>query len=167
MATINDPTIILHLLTHSGIYTPPPCPIPAEDDYDNQPDPPAIRIYSYYSTLKRGLTYAVMYNNAQMLPSGYVQNLILLQHKGVNTQAGDAEALRLSPSSTPTAQTHITTCPCCNQATTHTLPTPLLNKWKAGAFIQDVFPNLTPTKREQLITGMCPDCQAILDDDYE
>lgn len=31
--------------------------------------------------------------------------------------------------------------------------------WRAGSLIQDAMPDLTPTEREQLISGICPKCQ--------
>ena len=31
-------------------------------------------------------------------------------------------------------------------------------KWKAGAFVQDAFPELTPDEREMLISGTCKPC---------
>lgn len=34
-------------------------------------------------------------------------------------------------------------------------------RWHAGAvLIQHAMPNLSPTEREQLISGLCPKCQA-------
>ena len=32
--------------------------------------------------------------------------------------------------------------------------------WQAGELIQKAMPNLTATEREQLISGICPTCQA-------
>ena len=32
--------------------------------------------------------------------------------------------------------------------------------WKNGELIQNAMPDLTPTEREQLISGVCPKCQA-------
>ena len=32
--------------------------------------------------------------------------------------------------------------------------------WQNGELIQNAMPNLTPTEREQLISGLCPKCQA-------
>ena len=33
-------------------------------------------------------------------------------------------------------------------------------KWRDGMLIQNAMPDLAPTEREQLISGLCPDCQA-------
>lgn len=33
-------------------------------------------------------------------------------------------------------------------------------RWQNGELIQRAMPNLSPTEREQLISGMCPKCQA-------
>lgn len=35
-------------------------------------------------------------------------------------------------------------------------------EWQSGALIQNVMPTLTATEREQLISHMCPACQANL-----
>ena len=32
--------------------------------------------------------------------------------------------------------------------------------WQNGELIQNAIPDLTPTEREQLISGLCPRCQA-------
>ena len=32
--------------------------------------------------------------------------------------------------------------------------------WQNGELIQNAMPDLTPTEREQLISGLCPKCQA-------
>ena len=32
--------------------------------------------------------------------------------------------------------------------------------WQNGELIQNAMPDLTPTEREQLISGLCPRCQA-------
>lgn len=32
--------------------------------------------------------------------------------------------------------------------------------WQSGELIQNAMPELTPTEREQLISGMCTKCQA-------
>lgn len=31
--------------------------------------------------------------------------------------------------------------------------------WKDGELVQNAMPELSPTEREQLISGMCPTCQ--------
>ena len=33
------------------------------------------------------------------------------------------------------------------------------NNWQDGGLIQNCMPYLTPTEREQLISGLCPKCQ--------
>ena len=35
-----------------------------------------------------------------------------------------------------------------------------LEAWRNGELIQNAMPDLTPTEREQLISGLCPKCQA-------
>lgn len=32
--------------------------------------------------------------------------------------------------------------------------------WESGELIQNAMPNLSPTEREQLISHICPECQA-------
>lgn len=31
--------------------------------------------------------------------------------------------------------------------------------WEMGELIQKALPNLSPTEREQMISGLCPECQ--------
>ena len=52
------------------------------------------------------------------------------------------------------------TCPLCGKG--HTVEVSLAGyiEWKRGEFIQNAMPDLTPTEREQLISGLCPKCQA-------
>ena len=52
------------------------------------------------------------------------------------------------------------TCPLCGKD--HTVEVSLAEyiEWKRGEFIQNAMPDLTPTEREQLISGLCPKCQA-------
>jgi predicted RNA-binding Zn-ribbon protein involved in translation (DUF1610 family) len=33
-------------------------------------------------------------------------------------------------------------------------------KYQEGELAQNAFPNLSPTKREQIISNLCPECQA-------
>lgn len=40
-------------------------------------------------------------------------------------------------------------------------------RWKGGELIQHAMPEATPTEREQLISGICPDCQEIIFGDFE
>ena len=35
-----------------------------------------------------------------------------------------------------------------------------LEAWRNGELIQNAMPDLTPVEREQLISGLCPKCQA-------
>lgn len=43
------------------------------------------------------------------------------------------------------------------------------NAYKAGAYVQNAFPYLNATEREQIISGICPICQEDIfgnEDDY-
>ena len=51
-------------------------------------------------------------------------------------------------------------CPFCGKTHTVNVRIDELQAWENGALAQKAFPNLTPTEREALISGMCPDCQA-------
>lgn len=59
-------------------------------------------------------------------------------------------------------------CPFCGR--THYVVVPA-DGWYAyvnGALVQDAFPTLTATQREQLISNMCPSCQSnFFEDDYD
>lgn len=35
-------------------------------------------------------------------------------------------------------------------------------RWRDGELIQNAMPDLSPTEREQLISGLCPECQKII-----
>lgn len=52
------------------------------------------------------------------------------------------------------------TCPFCGED--HTVKVSLAGyiKWERGELIQNAMPDLTPIEREQLISGLCPKCQA-------
>ena len=52
------------------------------------------------------------------------------------------------------------TCPLCGKD--HTVEVSLTGyiEWKRGELIQNAMPDLTPTEREQLISGLCPKCQS-------
>jgi len=51
-------------------------------------------------------------------------------------------------------------CPFCRTDKTEDYPTEGFSKWYLeGANIQEAFPNLSATKREILISHICPDCQ--------
>ena len=51
------------------------------------------------------------------------------------------------------------TCPFCRK--THSVEVDYRSycSWQAGELIQYAMPELTPTEREQLISGICPKCQ--------
>ena len=53
-------------------------------------------------------------------------------------------------------------CPFCH--TEHTVLAPFDGyfDWQNGELIQNAMPELTPTEREQLISGLCPNCQEII-----
>ena len=42
-----------------------------------------------------------------------------------------------------------------------------IEKWEGGALIQDVFPHLTPSEREFLISGVTPDELGQMESDME
>jgi hypothetical protein len=51
-----------------------------------------------------------------------------------------------------------TQCPFCHKITSISVPA---DKWKAfqyGALVQVAFPDMKPEEREQILTGICPDC---------
>ena len=52
------------------------------------------------------------------------------------------------------------TCPFCGKD--HAVEVNLAGyiEWERGELIQNAMPDLTPTEREQLISGLCPKCQA-------
>ena len=52
------------------------------------------------------------------------------------------------------------TCPFCGAD--HAVEVSLTGyiEWERGELIQNAMPDLTPTEREQLISGLCPKCQA-------
>lgn len=56
----------------------------------------------------------------------------------------------------------INVCPFCR--TEHTVLAPFDGyfNWQNGELIQNAMPELTPTEREQLISGLCPNCQEII-----
>ena len=51
-------------------------------------------------------------------------------------------------------------CPFCGAEHSVEVDSAQFEAWKNGELIQNVMPNLTPTEREQLISGLCPKCQA-------
>ena len=52
------------------------------------------------------------------------------------------------------------TCPFCD--TNHAVEVNFaqFEAWQNGELIQNAMPDLTPVEREQLISGLCPKCQA-------
>jgi hypothetical protein len=53
-------------------------------------------------------------------------------------------------------------CPVCGDVTTVEAPIDEFLMYEHGARVQDAFKRLSPTMREVLITGYCPDCQALI-----
>ena len=60
-------------------------------------------------------------------------------------------------------------CPFCGKTTTVTVKIGDLYKYEVlRETVQNAFPSLSATEREQIITGMCPDCQNdVFGDDEE
>ena len=52
------------------------------------------------------------------------------------------------------------TCPLCGEDHAVEVNLAQYEAWQNGELIQNAMPNLTPTEREQLISGLCPKCQA-------
>ena len=52
------------------------------------------------------------------------------------------------------------TCPFCGENHAVEVNLAQYEAWQNGELIQNAMPNLTPTEREQLISGLCPKCQA-------
>lgn len=53
----------------------------------------------------------------------------------------------------------IKTCPFCGHDTSVDMPQDAYDKYEAGELIQNAWPDGTPTEREVVISGICPDCQ--------
>ena len=52
-----------------------------------------------------------------------------------------------------------TKCPYCNKVTILEMTDEQYDEYCLGhKYIQDIFPDWSPGKREMLITGICPDC---------
>ena len=51
-----------------------------------------------------------------------------------------------------------TTCPLCEKETIITVDADKYEQYKNGELIQRCFPELSAAVREQLITGICPEC---------
>lgn len=50
-------------------------------------------------------------------------------------------------------------CPFCGTPHSVSVPSKGYQAWQDGELIQRAMPQLSPTEREQLISGMCPTCQ--------
>lgn len=50
------------------------------------------------------------------------------------------------------------TCPQCRQITAITVERDKLQQWRAGTYVQRIWPELTPDQRELLVTGTHPQC---------
>jgi len=53
-------------------------------------------------------------------------------------------------------------CPFCGKEHSVEVSESALYEWQDGALIQNVMPTLSATEREQLISHICPACQASL-----
>ena len=51
-------------------------------------------------------------------------------------------------------------CPLCGEDHAVEVNLAQYEAWQNGELIQNAMPYLTPTEREQLISGLCPKCQA-------
>ena len=51
-------------------------------------------------------------------------------------------------------------CPFCGEDHAVEVNLAQYDAWQNGELIQNAMPDLTPTEREQLISGLCPKCQA-------
>jgi hypothetical protein len=59
-------------------------------------------------------------------------------------------------------------CPTCGEILTVELPGSLLYAYNTGAYIYEVFPDMSPDDRERFITGWCGPCwYDIFDEDQE
>ena len=60
-------------------------------------------------------------------------------------------------------------CPFCGKEHSVEVSEKAFYEWQSGALIQSVMPTLSATEREQLISRMCPACQASIfgEDDAE
>ena len=52
------------------------------------------------------------------------------------------------------------TCPFCGENHAVEVNLAQYEAWQNGELIQNAMPDLAPTEREQLISGLCPKCQA-------
>ena len=51
-------------------------------------------------------------------------------------------------------------CPFCGEDHAVEVNLAQYDAWQNGELIQNAMPDLTPTEREELISGLCPKCQA-------
>jgi predicted RNA-binding Zn-ribbon protein involved in translation (DUF1610 family) len=51
-------------------------------------------------------------------------------------------------------------CPFCGEEHAVEVNLHEYERWESGELIQNAMPNLSATEREQLISGLCPQCQA-------
>lgn len=51
-----------------------------------------------------------------------------------------------------------TICPICGKETPVSVNSEDFEAWKNGGFIQHVMPYLSPSEREAIISGICPNC---------
>lgn len=51
-------------------------------------------------------------------------------------------------------------CPFCGEEHSVEVKLHEYERWESGELIQNAMPNLSATEREQLISGLCPQCQA-------
>ena len=51
-----------------------------------------------------------------------------------------------------------TSCPFCHDISLIEVNEDDFNRWEEGEHTQDVFPYLSASDRERLITGICPEC---------
>ena len=55
--------------------------------------------------------------------------------------------------------TYLAICPFCGKETELEIDFDGYIEWQSGALVQNAFPELSPSKREVLISGICPKCQ--------
>ncbi len=50
-------------------------------------------------------------------------------------------------------------CPMCSTYHTLTVELEQYLNYQSGELVQDAFPKMSPTNRERILSGFCPDCQ--------
>ena len=58
-------------------------------------------------------------------------------------------------------------CPFCGEIHSVVVPAEGYFAWQSGELIQNALPMLTPTQREQIISGICPRCQNSIFKNYD